>query len=159
LGEKEAKQWDDASLNDLMADEFRKLVGPMESCETDQELQAKIDELRARMVNEEWLHQKGKRFAGRDVKIRAGVKVVHKMHKAPGGLVRADYQVKEKRFSDVSLSGDFFCFPEQAITWLESRLEGRPTEEAPDLLKKFYSERDIETPGIGIDDWMMVLKV
>ncbi len=159
LGEKEAGQWDEPRLNDLMANEFRKLVGPMEPCEIDKELQIKMDDLRARMVNEEWLHQKGKRVAGRDVKIRAGVKVIHKMHKAPGGLIRADYEVKEKRFSDVCLSGDFFCFPEQAITWLESELEGKFTEEAPALLKDFYSEREIETPGIGIDDWMMVMKV
>ena len=110
------------------------------------------------MVNEEWLHQKGKRVAGRDVKIRAGVKVVHKMHKAPGGLIRADYEVREKRFMDVCLSGDFFCFPEEAITWLESRLEGQPIQDARPLLTAFYSERDVETPGIGIDDWMMVLK-
>jgi lipoate---protein ligase len=159
LGEKEAEQWDELSLNDLMAKEFGKLLGPMEPCEKDQELEASIDDLRARMVNEEWLHQKGKRVVGRDVKIRAGVKVVHKMHKAPGGLIRADYEVKEKQFSDVCLSGDFFCFPEEAITWLESRLEGRPIQDVRPLLTAFYSERDIETPGIGIDDWMMVLNV
>jgi lipoate-protein ligase A len=159
LGEKEAKQWDEPSLNGLMAKEFGKLLGPTEPCEKDRELQAKIDDLRARMVNEEWLHQKGKRVAGRDVKIRAGLKVVHKMHKAPGGLIRADYEVTEKRFRDVCLSGDFFCFPEEAITWLESRLEGRPIQDARPLLTAFYSEKDIETPGIEIDDWMMVLKV
>jgi lipoate-protein ligase A len=159
LGEKEAKQWDETSLNDLMAKEFGKLLGPMEPCEKDRELQAKIDDLRARMINEKWIHQKGKRVAGRDVKIRAGVKVVHKMHKAPGGLIRADYEVRERRFRDVCLSGDFFCFPEEAITWLESRLEGRPIQDALPLLTSFYSEKDIETPGIKIDDWMMVLKV
>jgi lipoate-protein ligase A len=159
LGEKEAKQWDETSLNGLMAKEFGKLVGPMEPCGKDQELQAKIDDLRARIVNEEWLHQKGKRGAGRDIKIRAGVKVVHKMHKAPGGPIRADYEVREKRFRDVCLSGDFFCFPEEAITWLESRLEGLPIQDALPLLRAFYSQKDIETPGIGIDDWMVVLKI
>jgi lipoate-protein ligase A len=142
-----------------MAEEFGKLVGPLEPFEMDQELRATIDELRARMVNEEWLHQKGKRVAGRDVKIRAGVKVVHKTHKAPGGLIRADYEVRENRFSSVSLSGDFFCFPEQAISWMESRLDGQLTEKVLDLLTDFYSETDVETPGISLDDWMMVLKV
>jgi hypothetical protein len=59
----------------------------------------------------------------------------------------------------VSLSGDFFCFPEEAISLLEARLEGQPIQEAHTLLKKFYSEEDIETPGVEIDDWMHVLTV
>jgi len=159
LGEKKAKEWEEAHLNALMAEEFEKLLGPMQPSERDEALQAKIDELGERMMSDAWLCQKGRRVSGRDVKIRAGIKIVQKLHKAPGGLIRADFEVREGKFVNVSLSGDFFCFPEQAISLLESRLEGRPTQEASTILERLYSEEGIETPGIEIDDWMRVLTV
>ncbi len=52
---------------------------------------------------------------GRDVKIRAGVNVVHKMHKAQGGLIKAAFQVNEGRFTNVRLSGDFLNVSKQAM--------------------------------------------
>ena len=159
LGEKKAREWGEADLNALMAEEFEKLLGPMQPCEKDKALQAKMDELGKRMMSNAWLYQKGRRVSGRDIKIRAGIKVVQKMHKAPGGLIRADFEVREGKFSNVSLSGDFFCFPEDAISLLESRLEGQPTQEAPSILSESYSREGIETPGLRIDDWMRVLDV
>ena len=38
-------------------------------------------------------------------------------------------------------------------------LEGRPIQDARPLLTAFYSEKDIETPGIKINGWMMALNV
>jgi len=159
LGEKRARKWGEAHLNALMAEEFEKLLGPMQPSERDEALQAKIDELGERMMSDAWLYQKGRRVSGRDIKIRAGIKVLQRMHKAPGGLIRADFEVREGKFGNVSLSGDFFCFPEEAISLLESRLEGRPTEEASSILSELYSRESIETPGLDIDDWMRVLDV
>ena len=157
LGENKAKAWGEADLNALMAEEFEKILGPMQPSEKDEALEAKIEELGERMMSDAWLYQKGRRVSGRDIKIRAGIKVVQKIHKAPGGLIRADFELREDRFSNVSLSGDFFCFPEEAIRLLEARLEGQPIAESHTLLKKFYSEEGIETPGIEIYDWMQVL--
>ena len=157
LGREVADKWDESRLNRMMADAFQSLLGPMTSCEKDKELETKIDELRGRMLTETWLHQKGRRIEGRDVKIRAGINVIHRMHKAKGGLMRADFEVNEGRFGRVRLSGDFFCFPEEAVDQLEQRLEKRGLEEARDLLCAFYSETGVETPGIEIDDWLRVL--
>jgi len=153
LGDKEASLWDEPSLNALLVEEYEKMVGPMESSEKDQTLQSRMDDLGARMLSEAWLYQKGRKIPDRDVKIRAGVNVVHKMYKAQGGLIRADYEVREGRLTSVSLSGDFFCYPEKAIEQLEAKLEGQPLEEAMTLLHQFYSKGDIETPGISIEDW------
>lgn len=157
LGPEAAEQWSDASLNSMMVEEFEKLLGPMAPREKDQDLQAKMDELSVEMLSDEWSHQKGRLTPGRNIKIRAGIKMVHKMHKATGGLIRADFEVREGRFGSVSLSGDFFCFPEEAVTWLELELEGRSVEDVQILLEEFYSEKEIDTPGIGIEDWMRVL--
>jgi hypothetical protein len=58
----------------------------------------------------------------------------------------------------VRLSGDFFCFPEEAVRWLEQRLENSSVESTRDLLTAFYAETGVETPGIEINDWMQVLR-
>jgi lipoate-protein ligase A len=158
LGEKEASLWDEPSLNALLAEEYEKVVGPMEPTEKDQALQGRMDDLGARMLSEAWLCQKGRQTQDRDVKIRAGVNVVHKMVKARGGLIRADYEVMEGRLTRVSLSGDFFCYPEKAIEQLEANLEGQPLEEAIILTHQFYSKGDIETPGITVEDWARLFK-
>jgi hypothetical protein len=65
--------------------------------------------------------------------------------------------MKEGRFGQVWLSGDFFCFPREAIGQIERVIEGCRVEALESLLKGFYSENEIETPGIGIEDWLKVL--
>ena len=158
LGKAGADRWGETELNALLAEEFERLLGPMETCEKDDALKSKMNELGLQMMTDDWLFQKGKQVAGRDIKIREGTKVVHKMHKAPGGLMRADFGLQDGRFAHVSLSGDFFCFPAEAIDWLEKDLEGQRIEEAASLLAKFYDEKRMDTPGIGLEDWLQVLK-
>ena len=158
LGEKEASLWDEPSLNALLVEEYEKMVGPMEPSEKDQELQNKMDDLRTRMLSESWLYQKGRQTQGRDVKIRAGVNVVHKMYKAQGGLIRAEYEVREGKMTHVRFSGDFFCYPEKAIEELEAKLEGQALKEAIILIHQFYTMGNIETPGISIEDWASLFK-
>ena len=158
LGEERASEWNEASLNRLLVEEFEKMFGTMEPSFKDEALKGKMNELQTEMLSEAWLYQKGRRRHGRDVRIRAGVNVVHKMHKAEGGLIRADFEVREENFSNVRLSGDFFCYPEGAIERLETRLEGQRTDEIFVLLQQFYAEEDVETPGVRIKDWLKVLE-
>lgn len=157
LGAEKAAQWDEQALNNLMAEEFAKLLGRMRPGEKDDRLKSKTDELRRRMLTAEWLHQKGRQTAGRDIKVRAGVQVRHTVHKAPGGLMRADFELSESCFRNVQLSGDFFCYPEEALAMLEQRLERRPVADARALLSELYAENKLDTPGIEIEDWMQVL--
>jgi lipoate-protein ligase A len=158
LGEEKASLWDEPALNSLMANEFEKVLGPLSASEKDKGLEQKIDELRARMMNDEWLFQKGKKWTkGRDIKIRQGTNLRHKIHKAPGGLIRADIEIIEGRLGRVSLSGDFFCYPAEAIDWLESGLNGTGLDEVENFLDSFYKKKKIETPGITIEDWLKVL--
>lgn len=158
LGGKEAAKWDNSQLNNLMAAEFQKILGSMQPVEKDDILNAKMDQLYLRMTKDAWLFQKGKKILGREVKIRAGIEIIQRMNKAAGGLIRADFEIKEDRFGNVSLSGDFFCFPEEAISRLESAIEGQSVDNVASVLKSFYSTQEIETPGIEIKDWLTVLK-
>jgi lipoate-protein ligase A len=140
-----------------MAEEFQKLVGPMEPSEKDDGLSAKMQDLGTRMATDAWLCRKGKRVPGRDVKIRAGLNLVQKAYKAPGGLIRADFEVIDGSFGEIDLSGDFFCFPQRAVRELEERLKGKPTREVMKILTEFYGGQRVETPGITAGDWLKVL--
>jgi len=158
LGEEEASKWDDTTLNAMMAEEFETLLGAMEPRGKDAALQAKMDELGAKMLPEAWtLLNSKKRTAGRDVKIRAGASMVHRMHKAVGGLIRADFEILEDRFGRVHLSGDFFCYPETAVGELESELAGTPVDHLKETLERYYEKSGVDTPGIEIEDWIRVL--
>jgi lipoate-protein ligase A len=155
--QEESEAWDESRLNELMADEFGKLLDPLDPGVKDDALITKMTELDLQMNTDAWLYRKGKPVPVRSVKVRSGVEVVHRMHKSPGGLIRADFEVHEGRLSSVSISGDFFCYPEDSITQLESMLEGTSTTEIQNVLKKFYSQEDIETPGVELQDWLKVL--
>ena len=158
LGEEKASKWDETTLNHLMAKEFEKVLGPLSASDMDRELEQNMDDLRARMMNDAWLFQKGKKWTkGRDIKIRQGTNLRHKVHKAPGGLIRADIEVIEGMLGRVSLSGDFFCYPAEVIDWLESGLNGIRFDDVETFLDSFYKEKRIETPGIKIEDWLKVL--
>ena len=158
LGEKEAGQWNAPTLNGMLAEEFQKLVGPMPPGQMDDALVHKMQSLTSRLHSPSWLFQKGKKLAaGRDIKIRSGATVMHRMHKAQGGLIRADFEIIEEVFGAVSISGDFFCFPEDGIEKLEARLEGMPITDIRELLESFYTEEGVEIPGITAEDWLKLL--
>jgi len=159
LGREEAKRWDEGKLNQLMTEAFKKLVGDMEPSRVQGSLQAKMEALREQMLREEWLFKKGGRKPRRDVKIRTGMNVVHRVHKAPGGLIRADFVLSEGKFRNVSISGDFFFFPEERVNRLESTLEGRPPQEVHALVTEFYGKEEVETPGVEVDDWVQVFRL
>jgi hypothetical protein len=50
---------------------------------------------------------------------------MHGEYKTPGGkLVVADFNVRDERFSDVIVSGDFFLYPEEALDAIVGAVEG-----------------------------------
>ncbi|MBW2065955.1 MAG: lipoate--protein ligase family protein [Deltaproteobacteria bacterium] len=159
LGEENAARWDETTLNRLMADEFSRIVGPMEASEIDPLLREKMDQLEKTMNTDQWLYQtRRKGVRGRQVKISAGAQLLHRVQKAQGGLIRADIEVIDGRFKNVYLSGDFFCFPEKGVEWIEESLRGKAVGEAKDIVESIYEEKGLETPGIRVEDWIEVLK-
>jgi len=142
----------------LMAEKFVEMLGPMEVQTTvDEEWRAKTDELATQFLTDEWLYQKRRPGAGRKVTIRAGVQVKRKMHKAPGGLIRATTEVQDGVFVAVSLSGDFFFYPEEKLAALEAALVGVPETEVQSAIARFYKEYGIESPGVTPADFGRVL--
>jgi lipoate-protein ligase A len=145
----------------LMADKFAETLGPLEEqTEVDDEWRAKADELAAQFLTDAWLFRGRRQRAGRQVTIRAGVEVRHKMHKATGGLIRATVQVEEGVIRHVELSGDFFFYPAQRLADLEMALVGVPVEEDQEVeqtVARFYEEHAIESPGVTPADFAQVV--
>lgn len=109
-----------------------------------------------RFLSQEWLYKPGKRQrTGRDVAIANGLHVVQRVHKATGGLLRATMEVGQDRLHNVSLSGDFFCYPGDGVTQLETVLEGISLSQVPEVLRGFYTGYEI--PGVTADDWLKAL--
>ncbi len=158
LGSEQAARWTDEALNRLLAEEFTRITGPMAAGTLDVELRDKMDEIAAEMTSEAWLQRKGKKISGRIVKIRAGLEISRRVHKALGGLIRAEFTLREGRYEDVAFSGDWFCYPAEAVINLEKQLSGVRPSEAREVIEAFY-RGGVETPGLSTDDWLEVLKV
>jgi lipoate-protein ligase A len=138
---------------------YEGVLGPLEEVELPQTLRDQAEALKPTFLSEEWLYKKRRQMSGRDVKIASGVNVVQRMHKAPGGLIRATLEIRDGHLTDVSLSGDFFCYPQGAIGELEATLEGASLENVEGVLNVFYARDDVETPGVTAADWLKAIGV
>ncbi len=159
LGVSEYEKWDAKTLNKILAEEFEKLLGPLTPANKNDELIAKMKELQVSMINDAWLYQKGKRVEGRVVKVRSGLKVVQRMHKATGGLIRADFSVEDGRIKNVFISGDYFCFPRDLVDRLAANLEGCAIDNVSNVVSAFYQKEDFSIPGVIADDWKQVFMI
>lgn len=145
-------------LWDLLAEKFMEVLGPLEVETTvDAQWRAEADRLAQRMLTDEWLYRKGRPQLGREVTIRSGVQVWHKMYKAPGGLIRATVEVQEGVIGSISLSGDFFFYPAERLADLEAALVGVRVEEVEQAIARFYAEHGIESPGVTAADFARVM--
>lgn len=133
------------------------VLGPLEEAELPTAVRDEVEELKARFQSAEWLFRKSRPKAVHSVKIATGVHVVQRVHKAPGGLIRATAEVKDGRWAWVSLSGDFFCYPPDAISELEASLEGTLCAQSQEVVAAFYASHEIETPGVAVEDWVAAL--
>jgi lipoate-protein ligase A len=142
------------ALWSLMADKFAEMLGPMDvETAVDAEWRTEADRLAGQMLTDKWLYRQGRPQEGHTVTIRAGVQVKQRVHKAPGGLIRATTEVQDGVLASVSLSGDFFFFPPEKLGDLEAALVGVPVEGVESAVARFYEERSIESPGVTPADF------
>jgi lipoate---protein ligase len=54
---------------------------------------------------------------------------MHGAFKTPGGkLVQVDFDLKDERLRNVEVSGDFFLYPDEALTAITASVEGAPAD-------------------------------
>jgi hypothetical protein len=76
------------------------------------------------------------------------------------GVIEVEINIEDGRISKAKITGDFFVYPEEALESLENALVGSTGTE-DDLNKKIsaiYNEKKVSTPGITIDDWLLVIR-
>jgi len=146
-------------LKAVLVREFESVLGPLQPAELPAEVRAKARELELRMTGADWLMRRGKRSRERGVKVQAGVNVIERAHKAPGGLIRAVLVVREGRIVDADLSGDFFFYPAEKLADLQQALAGLHPEDAEAAIAEFYAAHAIESPGVTPADFAQVLQV
>lgn len=115
--------------------------------------QAEVQRLRQVFAEPEWVYQSGG-MRGKGVKIQDGMYIREAAYKAPAGLVRATTRVREGRLDDLTLSGDFFIYPQDSLPQLEAAMVGSPLQQA-DLQQRaaaFWHAHQIQAPGLTPDD-------
>ena len=148
--------WDEMVLP--LVRRFEQILGPLEPSVLPLAVREQVEELKPLFLSQEWLYKKGKTRPGREVTIASGVNVVQRLYKAPGGLLRATLELKGDRLASVSLSGDFFCYPQDAVNALEAELAGASMERVAAIVTAFCEQGRIESPGVTSEDWLQVLR-
>jgi lipoate-protein ligase A len=145
-------------LWDLMGDKFAELLGQMEVVTSvDADWQTEADRLGAQMITDEWLLRGGRPQGDRQVRIRSGVDLIQKAHKAPGGLIRVTAEIHEGTIAEISLSGDFYFYPAGKLSELEVALVGTSLDQLEETVAGFYAEHAIESPGVTPADLVQAL--
>ncbi|MGQ9516788.1 MAG: lipoate--protein ligase [Anaerolineae bacterium] len=135
----------------ILSGHFAEVLGPLEEAETvPAEVRELADQLRPQFLSDEWTFGRSRpaRPDERGVKIAAGVHVLQRVYKTPGGLVRATLEVKDEVIHSAWITGDFFFYPEQKLEWLEKALQGVPMADVPAVIQAFYEQNSIESPGV-----------
>ncbi|MDI6819450.1 MAG: lipoate protein ligase C-terminal domain-containing protein [Candidatus Hodarchaeaceae archaeon] len=76
--------------------------------------------------------------------------------KAPKGLIKVEVELAGDKISRVSISGDFFMYPEEALERLEEELIGVRAERESLLaaVHRFYGSTSIRTPMVEPEHWV-----
>jgi len=76
--------------------------------------------------------------------------------KAPKGVIKVELYVAGESISKISLSGDFFMYPEDALEQLEKALSGTKVESGHlmSAVKQFYKTTGARTPMLEPEHWV-----
>jgi lipoate---protein ligase len=71
------------------------------------------------------------------------------IHKSRGGLIRSFVTLEGGSIKKVTISGDFFLFPEEAIFRILENLKGIPAkrEDIQKNIEETYEKENINSPG------------
>jgi lipoate-protein ligase A len=146
------------TMSSALVRNFEAVLGPLSPTPLPDVVHEEVARLAQTHTTEDWLLRRGKRFSGaRRVKIATGVEVTQRVHKAPGGLIRATVETQQGQIVAVELSGDFFFYPADKLVDLERYLVGAQTAEVEGACLEFYRINDIDSPGVTPSDLAVAL--
>jgi len=76
--------------------------------------------------------------------------------KAPKGVIKVELELDGDIISRISISGDFFMYPEEAIEKLEQALVGVKVEKENLMaaMQSFYNSTGAQTPMVEPEHWV-----
>lgn len=85
----------------------------------------------------------------------AAIKTKQGLHKSKGGLIRSFVKTENGIIKDISISGDFFLFPEDAFFKMIQELKGIPAirEDLERKIQEVYIKENIQSPGTAPADF------
>ncbi len=147
------------TLEQMVCEQLRAVVGDLQSAPVDDELRALMNNGAAALFAPSRV-QSGEATAGAwRVDIGAGTELRRCTYKAPGGFLRATSEWRDGRIARAALGGDFFCYPPGSLYRLEEALVGTRAEQVADKITQAYGRLGLVTPGIHTAHWMRVLEV
>jgi hypothetical protein len=77
------------------------------------------------------------------------IKTPQGIHKSKGGLIRSFVTTENGMIKEISISGDFFLFPEEAFFMIAKELKGikAKREDVEQKIEEIYSRENIQSPG------------
>ena len=77
------------------------------------------------------------------------------IHKSRGGLIRSFVSLENGKIKEITISGDFFLFPEDAVFKILDNLKGTPAsrEEIHKNIEETYEQENIQSPGTSPSDF------
>jgi len=77
------------------------------------------------------------------------IKTPQGIHKSKGGLIRSFVTIEKGMIKEISISGDFFLFPEEAFFKIVEELKGikAKREDVEQKIKEIYTRENIQSPG------------
>lgn len=138
-------------VENILIEEFSKLLPFEGEGEIPYEAYELADRLKEEFTSEEvLLEDTGRKH--RTIKLREGVYLRTSLHKAKGGLIRAEVWTDGEKIESVRIYGDFTLYPKDSIKKLEDALTGVPfnKEEIRKRVEEFL--KSVEFPGVESED-------
>ncbi len=84
-----------------------------------------------------------------------GTEIKKGIHKSRGGLIRSFVRTEQGIIKEITISGDFFLFPEEAIFKILEQLKGTPVthDEIQKKIEEIYIKENIQSPGTSPADF------
>ncbi|MGB9867105.1 MAG: lipoyl protein ligase domain-containing protein [Bacillota bacterium] len=141
---------DREAVEDVLVEEFSKLLDPLEESSLPQGIMPKIHEMGRWLQSEAFVFACCSRSRS-PVKVREGLFLGRADVKAPGGLVSVDVTVEEGTIKELALYGDFTLRPKDSFLEISRALQGATAD--PMVLRGkvegVYRLRSIESPGVS----------
>lgn len=85
-----------------------------------------------------------------------GGKLRYAEFKAPKGVIKVELELSGGVISHISLSGDFFMYPEDSLEELERTLVGVKADSGSllEAVQRFYISTGVRTPMVEPEHWV-----